>query len=106
MQDKITKRLSNKFKWWLKPAIKQKGKRGGASSGQILGIKIEKCNNWTVTQWNYGFHAVNSEFNLISVYNNVGFSKIIKDLRSEIFEANRNGKKTFIIGDLNARVSE
>ena len=105
------RKLNKEFKWWAKAAIRSKQK-GRASGGHLIGIKKSISANWEVDEWEYGMilkrkeKEEKKEFWIISVYNNVGFGKIVKQLSECVEEGMTKGAGLMILGDLNARIGE
>lgn len=110
-QDRVkeeSEKLSNKYKWWAKNAVKE-GKRGRAKGGQLVGIKKEIEKGWDIKEWKYGLTLENNKKEgevIITVYNNVGMKQLETELRKEIEEGANRNKKVVIIGDFNARIGE
>ncbi|XP_053596277.1 golgin subfamily A member 6-like protein 22 [Microplitis demolitor] len=110
MEDKVEitcERLSKEFKWWAKPATREK-QRGRAKGGHIIGIKKNCKLKWEVREWKYGMMLEESKESesIITVYNNVGMSKLETELRRQIEECANRDESVMIIGDFNARIGE
>ncbi|XP_053596205.1 trichohyalin-like [Microplitis demolitor] len=110
MEDKVEvtcERLSKEFKWWAKPATREK-QRGRAKGGHIIGIKKNSKLKWEVREWKYGMMLEESKESesIITVYNNVGMSKLETELRRQIEECANRDESVMIIGDFNARIGE
>ncbi|XP_053596219.1 golgin subfamily A member 6-like protein 22 [Microplitis demolitor] len=110
MEDKVEitcERLSKEFKWWAKPATREK-QRGRAKGGHIIGIKKNCKPKWEVREWKYGMMLEESKESesIITVYNNVGMSKLETELRRQIEECANRDESVMIIGDFNARIGE
>lgn len=107
-------KLSKKFKWWAKAALKEKNggkvKRGRASGGQLIGVRRCMVDSVSkVKEWEYGMLLVlkeeeGEEIKIVTVYNNVGVGKVCEKLKKVLENINENGGVIYIIGDWNARV--
>lgn len=105
-EENTIKRMSKEFTWYSNPATKKKGAtRGRAAGGLLVGIKKNIVKEWIINEWSFGLSLCRGkEINVITVYNNVGISKI-KTQIDKILEFNlQEYDNVVVLGDQNARI--
>ncbi|XP_034940203.1 uncharacterized protein [Chelonus insularis] len=79
--------------------------KGRASGGQIVGIKKNISDGWTVEDWKFGLILKSkSSTYIITVYNSVRFNHVEQSLRSVIEQGMSECETVLVCGDINARV--
>lgn len=105
--NKMLGKLDANFKYWIKSAVKIKGKKGRLSGGQIIGIRKNVLDGWIVNEWEFGMLIYfNRDICTITVYNNVGMTGLDCKLRKIIEECMSNYETVLLCGDMNSRVGE
>lgn len=103
--------LDNQFIFKTKPAVRS-NKKGRAKGGQLVGIRKDLGDNIIFTEWEYGLilegdclTLENKKFDVITVYNNEGLSKVANKMSVILEDRLSKGNGLVILGDWNARTA-
>lgn len=109
-EEAFPKKLNTQFRWGAMAAIRRK-KWGRASRGIIVGIRKKLAKKIELKEWEFvliikGIELGEEKIDVITVYNNGKFGRLIKSLREIMEETTSEGNRFVIAGDLNVRVGQ